>query len=262
MNEELSEEIFNAINSTVLYGTIISDAYTFGEREKISDALKKVCDKQSLYSFDCCGVYFYWDYYTKEILYIGLTNNLTRRFNEHNGILEKKRGNKYQKIKKYFTEKEKIVFSVLVQSPMEEMSLYSPSKDEEVAIIEGSFIEGHKLKYNSKPIWNDIGGSKNGRSSINLKRYAIKIFDSISLKKINDFNAKSTLREIANSDEVLKNESNLHAIRMLMYKYGDSFETAKKILLTPNPFFSQSSLVIAELEKLLESVYMNKKLVI
>lgn len=262
MNEELREKILNAVSSTVLYGTIISDAYTFEEREKISDALKKVCDKQSYYSFDCCGVYFYWDYYTKEILYIGLTNNLTRRFNEHNGILEKKTGNKYQKIKKYFTEKEKIGFSVLVQSPMEAKNPYSPSKDEEVAVIEGSFIEGHKLKYSSKPIWNDIGGSRSGRSDINLKRYAIKIFDSISLKKINDFNAKSTLREIANSDEILKNESNLHAFRMLMYKYDESFETAKKILLTPNPFFPQSSFVISELEELLKSIYMNKKLVI
>lgn len=263
MKEELREKISNIINGTILYGTIISDAYIFEEREEISKALKKVCNKETCYSFDSYGVYFYWDYATKEILYIGSTNNLTRRFKEHNGLVKNKSGNKYEKIKEYFNKKEKMGFSILVQSPLEQKDTCLPDKHEEVGTIESSLIEFYKQKYKIIPIWNDTEALKLGRIDQKVKRYATKIFESISLKEINDFNAKSTLREIANSDEILEFESHLHTFRMRMYKYEESFEIAKKNLLIPNPAFPlYSKFIISELENVLKSEYMNKKLII
>lgn len=86
--------------ATDLFGTIIVDYYKENESNKIFDSLDLVCNKKDNYSFDGFGVYFFWDYYTKEILYFGITNNMHRRFGEHNGFSEVKNpdGIKYEKI--------------------------------------------------------------------------------------------------------------------------------------------------------------------
>lgn len=248
-----------------LYGTIISDVYSNEEKEEIVQALEKVCNRTEYYSFDKIGVYFYWDYDTREILYIGLTNDLKRRFKEHNGLVENvNTGNKFKKIQEYFKNKEKLGFSILVQSPLSHKDYQIFDKTEEVRIIEGAFIESFKKIEGEYPSWNECGGSKFGREDIFLERYTT-ILKSISLKEITEFNAKSTLREIAKSEKILMNESNLHAIRMMMYKYSLDFFGATAIFMENLSNLANSGSMVAfnhfhAFEKLINSEYMNKKL--
>lgn len=64
--------------------TIIIDFYKEKDKTKIADALNTLCSPNDNYGWASVGIYCYWDYDTKEILYIGLAVDLTVRFKQHN----------------------------------------------------------------------------------------------------------------------------------------------------------------------------------
>ena len=66
------------------------------------------------------GIYRFWDYETREILYIGLAIDLPTRFKQHNGIIKARDIDcKYQQINSYFGKSETIVLlkPLLFQRP-------------------------------------------------------------------------------------------------------------------------------------------------
>lgn len=223
----VTENIENLLNGTNLFGTIIVDSYTKQENDisSIFTALSCVCHRLGKWSFDMYGVYFFWDFDTKEILYIGVTTNLTQRFGEHNGVLDVEglKSTKYHEIQDYFKTKDRLGYSVFVQDPFRhDPSTHYPDKKEEAFTIESAFLEEYRQKFSNYPIWNKIGGIKKGRSPEMMKRYG-NIFDMVTLSRIGFLNAKSTLREIE-KDEVKKaHEYHLNAVRSHMYKYGWTF---------------------------------------
>lgn len=71
----VQQQVEEVMRGTNLFGTLVVDAYKEDEKEVIYKALDKVANKKDYYSFDSYGIYFFWDYYTKEILYIGLSKS-------------------------------------------------------------------------------------------------------------------------------------------------------------------------------------------
>lgn len=263
----IKDQIKQIINGTALFGTIIIDTYTVDEVKDVFNALDIVCNRNDCFAFDYYGIYCFWDFYTKEILYIGLSNNLRSRFAQHNGILGTSvKGNKYKYITEYFHQKERLGYTVLVQSPYEHNDKYLDSKDDEIKQIEGALIEDFKINNNRLPKWNDIGGSIYGRSPYLINRYG-NIFEMIVGEKIGFLNAKSTLRELAEDDIKLAFESDLNVIRGRMYKFVESFNEAIEKLIKYNNYFCKKGSLVAKysnyrFENLLNSSYIDKELVI
>lgn len=171
-NMDITEQIEQFLAGTNLFGTIIIDTFVIDEIRDIYNALDVVCNRKGFFSFDHFGVYIFWDYISKEILYIGLSDNIRRRFAQHNGLSGTSgKGNKYKYITEYFNEKERLGYTLLVQSPFDHKNELLDSKDDEIKIIEGALLEDFKLKYGRLPKWNNIGGSIYGRSSYMINRY-------------------------------------------------------------------------------------------
>lgn len=237
------ERIVNLLNGTDLYGTIIVDSYTRNKDDvySIFTSLNSVCNPYNVlernWKFDSYGVYFFWDFYTKEILYIGVTNSLTRRFGEHNGIgnlsVEGLKGNsKFFEIRDYFnSNKEKLGYSILVQDSFDfGPSSDFPDKTKEMFTIESALLEEYKQKFSQYPRWNKAPGRKYGRNAQSIDRYG-NIFDMVTLNKIDFLNAKSTLREIQKDEEIRAQEYYLNAVRSAMYKHNWTFSQSLYFLI-------------------------------
>ncbi|MFC2184323.1 GIY-YIG nuclease family protein [Bacillus paranthracis] len=268
-SDDVLNNIERLVNGTDLFGTIIVDYYKKTEAELFYNLLNSVCNKQDSYSFDCFGVYFFWDFYTKEILYIGYTSNLRGRFGQHNGLEEVKNPNgiKYEEICNYFKTKEKLGYSILVQSPFKhKANSHFYTKDKEVKIIEGAILEEYRKKFSKYPSWNKRGGDKLGRSPKIIKRYG-NIFEMITLSQPSFLNAKSTLREIAAYQNVRSTEFELNSIRSYMYKYGEDFESAIEKLLKYYKFMAQKGFLAGlegytTLELLRNADYLKKQIIL
>ncbi|PUA39251.1 hypothetical protein C8Z91_10500 [Paenibacillus elgii] len=95
-----------------MFGTIIMDAYRKEEIGQIAFALDDLCSATDSYGWASSGIYCYWNYYTNELLYIGLAVDLTERFKQHNGLIPVDPAScKYGKIMEYFQANEKLVFT-------------------------------------------------------------------------------------------------------------------------------------------------------
>ena len=58
-----------------IFGTIILDAYTVDEVKSMSSFIEEICSPLDNYGWSSAGIYCFWDYYTKEILYIDLARS-------------------------------------------------------------------------------------------------------------------------------------------------------------------------------------------
>lgn len=102
-----------------MFGTIIMDSYKSDEVELMSQYIDDLCSPMDLYGWASAGIYSFWDYYTKEILYIGLASDLYVRFRQHNGLLPiSENACKFKQIRSYFSLHERLGYSILVQSPL------------------------------------------------------------------------------------------------------------------------------------------------
>lgn len=230
-----------------MFGTVIIDAYTKDEKEKIAFALNDLCSPCDTYGWASAGVYCFWDFYTKEVLYIGLAADLCDRFKQHNGIKKVDNNScKYEQITQYFKEKEKLGYSIFVQSPLSQPVTHRNEKQfremlgtefsredyvgkegqEYIKQVEGILIEAFKKVNGNYPKWNRMGGSVYGQNASTIGNYAI-------IESFNDFSpnplvSRYSLRELSSNPTYERYENYLHAIRMSMLNSGLNFGEALK----------------------------------
>src|ERR1700686_1460990 len=98
-----------------MLGTIIHEWYGGSEEKahEVANAIDDICSPRDSYGFASVGVYAFHNPYTRELLYIGYTNDLHRRFMEHNGLGEyDQKTSKWKKVQEYFTSHPKLGFSI------------------------------------------------------------------------------------------------------------------------------------------------------
>ncbi len=232
-----------------MFGTIVLDAYKEQEVEQIAEAIDELCNPCDTYGWASAGIYCFWNYYTHEILYIGLARDLHDRFLQHNNLLPTPEGScKYQYIEEYFQTHEKLGYSIFVQSPYcqpkvnRNANIYAeylkaikkmfPNWDCEqgiynIKIVEGILIESYRHYFGDYPSWNKMGGSRFGQShtmpgNINI----VKCLSNPQLVDKNPIMSRSSLRELKGNDKFLGFESFLHGARQLMLGHGMEFEEA------------------------------------
>lgn len=250
--------------------TIILQPYKKTERRKVVDALDELCSPKDNYGWASAGIYVYWNYYTNEVLYIGLAVDLTERFKQHNGFYPSIDRNtcKYEQIEEYFRNHEKLGFSIIVQSPLSQpvtsklkkeykefTEQFSPIEsyigDEGLEAIkhqEGVLIEAFRKKNGNIPKWNKMNGSISGQNSVKPINYeAIKV---ISNRKDNILLSKSSLFELAESPTLERYENFLHAVRILAPLYGE--KRAIEVL--------RRDSIIDTYGQMIENGYLNKRL--
>ena len=228
-----------------MFGTVIIDAYTEDEKEEIAFALDDLCSPCDAYGWSSAGIYCFWDYYTKEVLYIGLAADLCDRFKQHNGINKVDDNScKYKQITEYFRKKEKIGYSIFVQSPLSQPITHRNEQQYKMMLgdkfskenyagkegqshikqVEGILIEAFKKVNGNYPKWNRMGGSIYGQNVATVGNYEIvKAFNDF---KSNPLVSKCSLRELSENPTYERYENHLHAIRISMLNWGMNFEKA------------------------------------
>lgn len=220
-----------------MFATIINDAYKKEEKLEVAKALDDICSPRDAYGWASDGIYCYWDYYTKEIYYIGLAVDLRERFKQHNGlVIAKGSSTKKEYIDKYFEEKEILGFSVFLQSPLSQPFIkyknkHSVFKDdkgldrENHKHVEGILLEAYRMNHNRLPIWNKNHGSKEGQRRAKPGNYSI--IEGFTATKFHPLVSRSSLRDLsANLKYYSYENSFLHVLRMGMLLYGMNFKNA------------------------------------
>lgn len=217
-----------------MLGTIVLDAYKENEKIEIADALKAIANARNTSSpWASAGIYCFWDYYTNEIYYFGLAIDLYKRFKQHNGLSKTSEKNcKKKEIDEYFKKKDKLGFSIMLQSSLSQpitssnkskfkkslmnnqeyvndISQYAKSH---ISTLEGVNIETFNKKFGYLPKWNKIRGSFYGTINSSLDDYELtELFTPI---KPNFNVSRATLRELHNNRDYYLYESHLHSIRI------------------------------------------------
>ncbi|MDN3229545.1 GIY-YIG nuclease family protein [Priestia megaterium] len=237
-----------------MFGTIIRDAYTKVETPQIITALDELCSPNDSYGWSSAGIYSFWNYYTKELLYIGLTVDLAERFKQHNGIKKVKKSScKIEQINNYFEENEKLGYTIFVSSPLAQpvtsKNIYKwfkhdpqyvgvkdfsneQSKDD-LKIIEGILIEAYKKTFGKIPPWNKVGGIVAGQKRTKEGNYVIVESMSALTDSLANLTllSKYSLRELSDCPTYERYENFMHSIRMLMLSTGVTFEQAIKFII-------------------------------
>ncbi|MCP4139868.1 MAG: GIY-YIG nuclease family protein [Chloroflexi bacterium] len=234
-------------------GTFIVDAYTKDQKTEITDALNEICAPIDNVGWASSGIYCFWNYETKEILYIGLTKDFGTRFKQHNGLIKSKTGTSiYKQISQHFQKHEKIGFSIFPQAPLAQPKVSRNHKRTDfteyewlteqakdiIYTVEGSFIEACKKANGRIPKWNKADGAKTGQKKASLELYSL-LSDGFLGNTNNPLIAKSSLREIAQNDIYEWYEINLHGARMAMLSRGYSFDQAISEHLSITPYYQQ-----------------------
>ncbi|SHK47591.1 hypothetical protein [Tepidibacter formicigenes] len=222
-----------------MFGTIIVDAYKFDERVDMAEAIDYLCSPCDNYVWASAGVYCFWDYYKKKVLYIGLAADLSDRFRQHNGLRKVKSNScKWAYIQDYFKSNDKIGYSILVQSPLSQpithrnKKIYEGFLDEEfsvenyvgqegeqnIKLVEGILIEAFRKIKGQIPVWNKIGGSIEGQARASFNSYSlVKGFMNI---EPSPFISKCSIRELSDNPKYCWYENWLHGARMMMLSMG------------------------------------------
>lgn len=246
-----------------MFGTIIIDAYKENEVRDIVNALDDLCSPKDSYGWASAGIYCFWDYYTKEIYYIGLASDLRTRFMQHNGILEVDNNScKILQIKDYFSKKEKLGYTIFVQSSLSQPIVgrnknnfkgfindtFSPIENyagsegkDHMKQVEGILIEAYRKVYGDFPLWNKVGGSKYGQKSSVIGNY--EIIKAFNVTSYHPLVSRSTLRELSDCPTYERYENDLHGVRMLMLSAGMSFNDAVMFLKRFNAIISYNELI-------------------
>lgn len=268
---------YNDIGVMGMFGTIIMDAYKSDEIELMAKNIDEICSPMDSLGWASAGIYSFWDYYTHDVLYIGLASDLCVRFKQHNGLLPiDENACKIRQIQEYFQTHEKLGYSILVQSPLSQPivhrneSRYRKFLDapkgmpipnyageeglEHIRQAEGQLIESYRLCTGDIPPWNKIGGDVSSRqyASEGNYLYVVKAFSSGTTD--NYLVSRSTLRELAENATYEWFEVQLHGLRMMMLTMRMSFEDAVKAQLMLNPYFED------QWKRILETKYLEKRL--
>jgi hypothetical protein len=225
------------------------------------------------------GIYSFWDYYTKDVLYIGLASDLSVRFKQHNGLLPiDDNASKYQQIQEYFKTHEKLGYSILVQSSLNQpivhrnAEVYRKFLDapkgtpipnyageeglEYIRVAEGQLIESYKISAGDLPPWNKIGGDVFSRKYASSNNFLLVVEAFSKGTPENLLVSRSTIRELAENATYTWYENQLHGLRMMMLTMRMSFSEAIKTQQATNPFFQN------QWDRIIESKYFKKKLLL
>ncbi|MDM5351949.1 GIY-YIG nuclease family protein [Lysinibacillus sphaericus] len=232
-----------------MFGTIIQDAYTKSQTKNIVAALDELCNPNDSYGWASAGIYTFWNYYSRELLYIGLAVDLTERFQQHNGLIRvSEKGCKINEINQYFKEYDKLGYSVFVQSPLSQPVInkniykwhkFDPQKfgikdftyeqsKQDLRVVEGILIEAYRRRYGKYPPWNRMGGSREGQKRTTVGNY--NIVDNMTSNNPSILNARYSLRELAANPTYERYENFLHGVRMMMLFFGMEYESALKLI--------------------------------
>ena len=262
-----------------MFGTIILDAYMADESEKMASLIEEICSPMDSLGWASAGIYSFWNYYTKEVLYIGLASDLYVRFKQHNGLYPiSENACKIQQINEYFEVYDKLGYSILVQSPLSQPIVHRNEKryrkfldapkgmpipnyagEEGLEFIrqaEGQLIESYKQYVGDVPPWNKIGGDAYSRKYASKNNYLYVISAFADGTPDNFLVSRSTIRELAENATYEWFETQLHGLRMMMLTMNMSFEDAVKIQLKLNPYFND------QWNRIVESKYLDKELIV
>jgi len=214
-----------------MLGTIVIDKYRITERNDIVESLE-ILTVNNCQDWATAGIYCYWDYDSKEILYIGLAVDLVERFRQHNGLMKcNDSSSKYQEIDQYFNKNEYIGFSIILQSALSQpisqrqrkkhnysfndsdlIGALGEQGHKEIKRLEGMLLEGFRQKHGKFPLWNKMGGSKEGQKS--FKERQVKLLDLLNSNEHNKYISRCSLRELSNNQTYCRYEAYLHSIRI------------------------------------------------
>ena len=262
-----------------MFGTIIIDSYSRNEIDEMAKNLDEICCPTDTWGWASAGIYSFWDYYTKDILYIGLASDLHIRFKQHNGLLPiAENACKIQQINDYFSTKDRLGYSIIVQSPLSQpivnrnQELYrkflklphnSPVQNyageeglQYIREIEGQLIESYKLITGDIPLWNKIGGDVRSRHYANEDNYYYVIKALSNQTHHNLLVSKSTIRELAESATYTWYETQLHGLRIMMIYLKYSFDEAIEAQLKMNPYFK------GQWDRIISDKYLEKTLIV
>lgn len=259
-----------------MFGTVIIDAYKQTETREIADALEELCAPTDSYGWASAGIYCYWDYYTRETLYIGLASDLAVRFKQHNGILPLKSGSKQKRIEEYFAIHDggKLGFSIFVQSPLAQplvsrnrstygsfakqygapvVDLLSDQGINDIKRVEGILIEAYRQATGHFPLWNRVGGSITGQKRVMTRNINIvKAFSHPEFVSISPITSRSSLRELSDNPTYERYESFLHGARQLIFSLGMEYDRAID--------FVARSDILGTIDEMRENGYLEKQL--
>lgn len=255
------------------------DAYSSDELDVMASYIDEICSPMDTVGWASAGIYSFWDYDTKEILYIGLASDLCIRFQQHNGLIPiDDNACKYQQIQEYFKNHKRLGYTILVQSPLSQPivqrneKLYRKFLEkpkgipienyageeglEHIRLAEGQLIEAYRLALKKIPPWNKMGGDVHARKSATKGNY-LQIVRAFSSSDTHNFLvSRSTIRELAKSPTYEWFEVQLHGLRMMMLTMGFSYQDALNAQLTFNPWFQTI------LDRIKDEKYMEKELIV
>ncbi|MDP9387024.1 MAG: GIY-YIG nuclease family protein [Actinomycetota bacterium] len=70
-----------------MLGTVILDAYSADRAQEMAAAIDCLCPPDASGPFAASGLYAFWDVASRDLLYIGRSNDLGIRFRQHNGLM-------------------------------------------------------------------------------------------------------------------------------------------------------------------------------
>jgi hypothetical protein len=258
-----------------VWGTIIIDAYRHDERREVYDALEELFGPTSGTSWSTAGIYVYWDFTTREILYVGLATDLPVRFGQHNRFKGcPKRSCKRDEIDAYFAAGNKFLgFTIVPLSSLTQPSAarwdhvidlqdrelidiqaaFNAEALDEIRTLEGALIAAHKARTGHIPPWNKDPGR--------VPTQKVSPTDGTSAAVTGRFDcllqSRRTIRELAADGEASIFEEHLHGARLLavrsaiLSEYGFRNDLLRRILAQTFAFFPGDAL--------LESDYLNHR---
>ncbi|ACK59257.1 hypothetical protein BCB4264_A0436 [Bacillus cereus B4264] len=225
------------------FGTIIQDSYTEDNVLDIVAALDDLFNPQNIdWGWASSGIYSFWNYETRELLYIGLAVDFAVRFKQHNGIIPSRpSSNKYEQIKEYFNSNEKLGYSILTMPSIcqpvisknveviwgEKVPVVDFNDEQfkrDVKLVEGILIECYRKKFGQLPPWNKIAGSVEGAKRSTTGNYSI-VEGFTTTNWNHPLLAKCTLRELPSNIHFAYEEF-LDKVRQIILTYGTSFNEA------------------------------------
>lgn len=252
-----------------MFGTIIQDAYKEDEKNDLANAIDDICNPNDNNGWASSGIYSFWNYQTREILYIGLARDFSVRFKQHNGLITiDPKGCKIENINEYFKENDKLGYSIFVQSSLHQpitsrnisdllckdtVSVNVRDYDDEPVkqdyiMAEGILIEAYRKMFNTIPPWNKISGSKRGQIASVVGNY--EIIKNFTSKDPSPLLARYSIREISNNPTFERYEVFFHTARQQMLATGCTFVDAIN--------FANRFDMLGNYEELLRVDYFNK----
>jgi hypothetical protein len=215
-----------------MWGTFMLEAYRREDAREVHHALEEVLGPDSGSAWASGGVYVFWNFETREPLYVGIAGDLPERFAQHNGLRGCPPSScKREQIAQYFAEEsDGLGYTVLALSSLSQTSTHrqraslaledpelielnealSEEPADEIRALEGRMIALYARQFGRPIRWNQSSGrlprvSPDARDA--TLATAVGIFDCL-------LQARKTIRELAGDPEATMFEEHLHGIRL------------------------------------------------